>query len=120
MRSDFNCPCMNNEPKYEIRSVEGTDFIPVREIACFVGDGSYTNIHTSDNKKYRESGNLNIHYERIRVHGMHFRIGESHLINPNWVKHIDRSGNVIFFDMELRISLKAKDAKQLRFLMPSS
>ncbi len=76
--------------KFPVSSMKGTDYIKLREISHFQADGSYSKIHTLNNKTYTISKNLKEVEEQLNS-TMFFRVHKSYLINLEHIKKLSPS-----------------------------
>jgi two-component system LytT family response regulator len=70
----------------------GYEYIPVKAIEYIEADGSYTQIHLTDDKRKTVSKNLK-HFEQILEHAQHFvRVHRSYIINLERMVAFSKTG----------------------------
>lgn len=98
-----------DQHKIAIPTNQGFDMLNVREIMYCLADGSYTHLHLHNQPKQTASKNLK-HYERLLEDYGFIRSHPSCLINPKYIRSIERmnGGNVIMDDGEVLPISKTK------------
>lgn len=98
-----------DQHKIAIPTNHGYDMLNVSDIMYCLADGSYTHIHVRGQAKQTASKNLK-HYERLLNDYGFIRSHPSSLINPKYIRSIERlnGGNVIMDDSEILPISKTK------------
>jgi two-component system LytT family response regulator len=105
---------LNNRNSFEkiaLPTLDGINFVKIKEIIRCESDNNYTNIFINDGKKYFVSRTLK-EFDEMLTHFNFFRIHKSHLINLNYLQKYNKGegGYVIMEDgSELEVSRRRKE-----------
>lgn len=83
---------INNLPQI-IYAADSKTPIVINDVIMLEGDGNYTHVHFSNGKKILLSKTLKKFCELFQQNGF-ARIGKSHLVNLNYLRDVDFSGNI--------------------------
>jgi len=101
----------NNFEKIALPTLDGINFVNIKDIIRCESDNNYTNIYLNDGKKHIVSKTLKDFDEMLTPFNF-FRIHKSHLINLNYLQKYNKGegGYVIMEDgSELEVSRRRKE-----------
>ncbi len=101
----------NKDFSISLSTMDGIEFIPIKQIIHLEANGPYTHFYIKDRAKLMISKNLK-EYELMLAEHDFFRVHNSHLINLNEIKRIVKSDGgyaVMSDDTSIAISPKKKD-----------
>jgi two-component system LytT family response regulator len=112
---------INNQSnqKLIIPEKSGNRIIPLSELCCIKGDGSYSTIYLEDKKKITVSKQLLYFQDKLPNDSSFFRSQKSWIININMVEHFNLNKGDVSFINGLTAKVSPSKSKELQDKMSS-
>lgn len=100
----------------KINDLEGEHFIDVEDIVFISADRKYIYINTSDNKKYKVEGKLDVYEKLLEKYKVFVRVHKLYIVNFSYVKRYENEKVYIESNYEIDISKKLRNEVRERYM----
>lgn len=90
--------------KIAVSATDGITYLDIEQIIHIIGNGNYTTFYLSDGNKMIASKNLK-HYEELLPNEIFFRSHQSHLVNLQFIRKIQKGDGLIYLSNNTRVPI---------------